>query len=315
MFKLWHKAYHASTHFVKRRPLTTLVSRMHNGKGVGFAIIAAFLYSSIGVSVKFASITMSSEMMVWCRQTVALLLFLPIFFFDPQRSERPLLRSSRPSLQLLRSVSSLATAYCLFYALAHLPLTNAILLSYTRPLFLPILVWVLLKKRIEKSIWIGLTFGFIGILLVIHPEDPHLELAAWVGLAAGLLGAFATLCIRWLAKTQPPNQITFYYFLISALLSSIPLLWLWEAPSPEIAGWLLLIGLLSTLYQMCITRAYRYGRVTVISSVLYTVLIFTTFYEWAIWNKIPDLITWLGILLICGSSLFTITMTQKKSRS
>jgi len=51
-----------------------------------------------------------------------------------------------PSLgaHLVRALTGLAAMYCYFYAIAHLPLAEAVLLNYSAPLFIPLaaLLWV-----------------------------------------------------------------------------------------------------------------------------------------------------------------------------
>ena len=164
-------------------------------------------------------------------------------------------------------------------------------------------------------IWISLAIGFAGVILVLRPGAAPFEFASAIALASGLVGAVASLAIRRLNRTTSANNITFHYFWSSVLLSSIPLFWLWKTPDWVSLIWLLAIGVLAAVYQMCLTRAYRYARASIVGSVLYSMLIFSLIYEWIFWQKTPHPLAWVGIVLIVGSAIMAVTLSHKKSHT
>ncbi|MGE3953982.1 MAG: DMT family transporter [Parachlamydiales bacterium] len=284
-------------------------------KGIGYALLAAWVYATIGLAAKSISGIVSPEVMIWYRATIGFLAFLPLFFYDVHQYGIDHFQPVKPRLLLLRSVTSLLAGYLLFVALKTLPLTNAIVLSYTRPLWIPILVWLFLGKRLERIIWISLAIGFAGVILVLKPGAARLEWGSLVALASGFVGGIASLAIRRLNRVTSANNITFHYFWTSLLFTSIPLIWLWKTPDLNSLLWLIGIGLLAILYQMFLVRAYRYTRASIVGSVLYSMLLFSLLYEWLFFQKTPDLLAWLGILLIVGSAIMAVTLSRQKKEA
>lgn len=298
------------THFGSRN----MAHGLHSWKGILFAVGAACITSLIALIVKFATPFVNVIMLVWARQMIAFLFVLPLVLREYQKHGRHGLHLHRPWLLLLRTVTSLLTAYCTFYAISQLALAEAMTLSYTRSLFIPLLAWLILRNRIEGSVWLCLLLGFVGVLLILQPGFHSLNIATLAGLTSGLLGGITFLSLRWLNRTEGSNQITFYYFLASSLLASIPLIWFWELPSKEAVGWILLLGFASAINQLFLTRAYRYARSSIVGGILYLVLVFAFFYQWIFFGHHPQLMEIFGIVLICTSALVSSIVTTVQAK-
>ncbi len=291
--------------------MTSEKGMSRTAKGMIFAIIASVLWATAGLAIKMASRHMNSEMVVFAGRVIGFVAFSPVIFLNVRREGTELFKMRRPRLLLLRAACSIGASYCLYYALHYLSLTSAILLSYTRPLFLPLIVWIVYRKRLEPVIWISLALGFIGVVLILEPGFDFTHPATLVGLGAGLIGACASLVIRRLAKTEPADSITFHYFWMSVLIAGIPLIWGWELPTLNALPWLIFLGVFIVLYQMCLSRAYSYSRASIVGAVLYCTLIFSSIYDWLIWDNEPNLYTLIGIILVVGSSLMAILLSRK----
>ena len=113
--------------------------------------------------------------------------------------------------------------------------------------------------------------------------------------------------VRRLGKTEPKRRIMGYYFVLSVIVTAIPLYWWWEMPSKS--GWAILValGAMASLYQFFITSAYSNARATVVSTTLYMAIVFTLLWDWLLWDQLPDLWSVLGIILIfVGAALAII---------
>jgi drug/metabolite transporter (DMT)-like permease len=69
---------------------------------------------------------------------------------------------------------------------------DAVLLSNASPLFIPLVVYVWFRKRVQPLVWLSLFIGLLGILLIIKPgpemfQDP----ASLIALGAGVFSALA----------------------------------------------------------------------------------------------------------------------------
>lgn len=82
----------------------------------------------------------------------------------------------------LRAVIGLIAMYGFFYTIAHLKLSNAMVFSYSSPIFIPLIAWLFLKKEISKSMFLVAAIGLIGVIFVAKPDAGILnQMLEWVG--------------------------------------------------------------------------------------------------------------------------------------
>ena len=152
-------------------------------QGAAMLALSALLFSLMGVAIREVSVSVNNESVVFFRNLVGVVFFLPLVLikgFQPLRTQR--LKS-----HLWRTTYGLAAMYCFFYAIAHLPLADAMLFTYSAPVFTPIIAWWLLKESLSKRMLIATCIGLTGVLLVAKPSAALLDSQALIGLAASLL--------------------------------------------------------------------------------------------------------------------------------
>lgn len=255
---------------------------------------------------------MSDAMMVWARQIFGLAALIPFLVPDLRFCGLSYLKTDYPAMQIGRACMSLGAGYLIFFALSRIPLAEATTLGNTRSLFIPIIASLFLKKHIENRIWACLIVGFVGVVMVFNPGREIFQPAALVALAAGAVGGGAFLMIRRLNKVEPANRITFYYFFVSTIIASLLLIGRWERPSGF--DWLLMlaIGAGAALYQMCLTRAYRYARASITGGVLQISIGFSLLYQWLVFGEGVSGLAVTGMALVAGSSAAIVWTTRPK---
>ena len=140
-------------------------------QGAAMLALSALLFSLMGVAIREVSVSVNNESVVFFRNLVGVVFFLPLVLikgFQPLRTQR--LKS-----HLWRTTYGLAAMYCFFYAIAHLPLADAMLFTYSAPVFTPIIAWWLLKESLSKRMLIATCIGLTGVLLVAKPSAALLD--------------------------------------------------------------------------------------------------------------------------------------------
>ena len=61
------------------------------------------------------------------------------------------LRTGRIGLHVLRAATGTACWYALFFAITQIPLSNATLLTYSAPLWMPLVAWVATRQRVSRT--------------------------------------------------------------------------------------------------------------------------------------------------------------------
>ena len=108
--------------------------------------LAALMFASMGVAVRYASASLPSEVLVFLRNSFGLLFLLPWLYHRGFRG----LKTNRLSGHITRSVTGLAAMYCFFYAIAHLPLAEAVLLNFSSPIFTAIMLAGTCRRMVNR---------------------------------------------------------------------------------------------------------------------------------------------------------------------
>ncbi|WP_295683560.1 EamA family transporter [uncultured Nevskia sp.] len=280
-------------------------------RGAVFAVAAAAAMAVGATCVKGASATVPSTMIVFFRALFGLMLMLPWLI----RGGRQAWRTQRIDGHIWRSAFGIVSMYGYFHALSHLPLAEAVLLTYTMPLFAPFIGWLWLGERPPNSALPAALIGLAGIALIVKPGTTELtSSAALIGALSGVSAAAAMIGIRRISNTEPASRIVFYFLLMSTVITATPLHWTWQTPTAPAWLWLLGVGAFATGGQLLLTRAYGSAPAAFIGPFTYTAVIFAGALGWALWGETPDLWSLAGIALVIGSCLLTLLPGRGRRR-
>ena len=266
-----------------------------------YAVTAELFFASMGAAIKLAASELPNEVVVFFRSAFGLLFLLPWLL----RRGGPSLATRHLRWHVTRGLAGLAAMYCFFYALARIPLAEAVLMKLTAPLFLPIVAFMWLRERVSVAVGWAVAIGFVGVALVLRPGLRELSPVLLVALAGGAFAAVAKTGVRRLTRTEPITRVVFYFALIATVVSAVPLAWSWVDPTPR--AWALLagVGLLATGGQFFMTAAYGLAPAAQVGPFTYTSVLFATAYGWVFWGESVDVLTGLGALLVIASGLLT----------
>lgn len=268
--------------------------------GAIFIVVSAFMFAAMGAAIKTLSDTLPSEMTVFFRNLFGLAALAP---FALRRGLRGL-RTHRWRHHVLRALAGLGSMYCFFYAIAHMHLAEAVLLSYTTPLFTPLIALFWLNEPFTRRLIAAVLVGFSGVLLILQPGAGALSWISLVGLASGLFAAVALVTVRRMTGTEPITRIVFYFGAISTVVSAVPLTWAWHTPSAHDLRLLLLVGALATLGQLALTKGYSLGPAARVGPFTYVAVVFAALWGWLLWSEVPTLLLATGALcIIAGGAL------------
>lgn len=263
---------------------------------------AFFCVALVGAFAKVSSQYTSTGVLLLFQNVISLLFILPVAL----RGGRSTLRTSKFGLHLLRAVTGTACWYALFFAITQIPLANATVLTYSAPLWMPLVAWVVTRQRVSRATWIGAGIGFVGVILVLQPQSRRFSVGEMAALGAALLLAIAMMSVRWLGATEPITRVLFYYFLLASVMAAPIAILDWQPFPAQALGWLIGLGVAQLLSQVLIVLAYRYASAEKLGPFIYSVIVFTALLDWIVWNHPPSLFTYLGMALVIGGGLVAI---------
>lgn len=263
-------------------------------------LCSALLFSGVGAIVKAVASGVSIEVIVFFRNAAAFAALIPYLIVIRRDLS---LRTGCLRLHLLRATAGLSAMYTFFIAVKLLRLADAMLLSYTLPIFIPIIERFWLRERVTRRTQVAIALGFVGIVLILKPGSGLFQPAGLVGLASGILAAVAMVGIRRMAATEPVDRIIFYFTTFGTLVSAVPLAWAWVTPQAPLLWALAAMGVLAILAQMCLTRGYSMAPAGQVGPCNYGNVVFAALLGWVLWGETLDALTVAGAVLTCAAGV------------
>jgi drug/metabolite transporter (DMT)-like permease len=278
----------------------------HRPENLGLAALlttaAFFCVALVGTLAKVSSQYTSTGVLLLFQNLICFLFMIPVAL----RGGWSALRTRKIGLHVLRATMGTACWYALFFAITQIPLSTATLLTYSAPLWMPLVAWAVTRQRVSRLTWIGAGIGFAGVILVLQPQGHSFNLGELSALAGALFLAVAMMSVRWLGATEPTTRVLFYYFLLSTVMSFPIALFDWQPFTSQAWGWLIALGIAQLLSQVLIVVAYRYASAEKVGPFIYSVIVFTALIDWIVWDHPPTLYAYLGMALVIGGGLVAI---------
>ena len=268
-------------------------------------VLASFLFATMGVCVKLASADYAPGEIMFYRGLIG-----AVVIWLLARSRGVSLKTTVPATHFWRSLSGVVAMFLWFYSLGNLPLATAMTLNYMSSVWMALFLIggaaMLGAARVDGRLIGTVLLGFAGVALILRPTIEQNQL--WyglIGLLSGMISATAYLQVTALARAgEPEIRIVFYFSLGGTLFGLLTTLWTGiHAHTLKGVALLLAVGLLATVAQLMMTRAYSTGRTLVNASLQYLGIAFSFGYGVLLF---ADRMTWMalaGMLLIVGAGL------------
>ncbi len=268
-------------------------------------IAATFLFASMGVCVKLASLQYSAGEIVLYRS-----LFTAAYIIGWVRINGGTLRTAIPGAHFWRSLSGVLSLGLWFYALAQLPLATATVLNYMSSVWIAVaMVFAALAlqgERVNPRLVAAVLVGFAGVVLVLRPTIEQDQLGhGLAGLVSGVLAAAAYMQVKVLNRLGEPDYRVVFYFAAGGIALgalTLPFTGL-HAHTWQGVALLLAIGVLATVGQMMLTRAYAVGRLLTIAALQYCGILFSYVYGILVFDELLSWQATVGIGLIVAAGV------------
>ncbi|MBY0428419.1 MAG: DMT family transporter [Alphaproteobacteria bacterium] len=278
-------------------------------RGIIFALIAMMLFSCMAAIAKHFAGSYSAFQIAFFRFFFAL---FPLFPLIVSSGGLDVFKTQRFFGHVWRSVVGTASLICYFYSLQHLPLADAVAVSFTNPIFITLLSMVLLKEKVGINKWIAIALGFIGVLIIAKPDGLTLNIGVFYGLASSLFYALAMISLRTLGGTEKVLTTTTYFTVLASCMLAIPAALSWVAPSFIDLMIFILCGLLAGIGQLFLTSAYQNAPPSVISPFNYSSILWAVIIGFLAWGQIPQLHVWIGAAIVIATGIYILQQQNIK---
>lgn len=263
-------------------------------------LVAVAMLVGMNTIVKVIGTDYHAFQVVFLRNVVAAFVMIPFVFRDGGLDA---LRTRRPGLQLLRSVSGVTGVCSYFYAVQRLPVAEVMVISQAVPLFVTALAVPVLGEQVGWRRWSAVGVGFGGVVLALGPLG-EVSFAALIAVLGTALWSITILTVRTLGATDSPAATTFYYMVFGTVIAGLVQPWVWSTPPVGLWPHFVAAGVLGAIAQLLIAHALRIGEASVVSPFNYTAIVWGVVIDLAIWSVYPSLWTLAGAAVITAAGLY-----------
>ncbi len=260
-------------------------------------ILSCLFFSVLGGIIKYLGSVIHPFEQAFFRNFFSIIL-LSFFFFVKKIK----LKTKRIRFLFLRSIFGAITMILLFWTYTLIPLSQAMAISFSTPLFIFVGSMIFLKEKPNWKKKISIFTGFLFVLTILRP-DYDLKLGTIIGLIAALSHAATGLMVKDLTKTESISTIMFYMVIFMSFLTFPTSLIFWSHP-PNLNIWLMLIllAITGTLGNYFWTNSISQSKMTNIMVFDFYKLIFATLIGLFFFKEEIDVVTVLaGIGLILNN--------------
>lgn len=276
------------------------------------AILTVVLWGGNVVAIKIGVGELPAPMLLALRFSLTGLVFLP-FIRWPDRSK----------LRLLGEISAYMAGHqmLLFICLRMLDASTILILLQSQILFATLLGWLMLKEKISLQTTIGLSVGFVGLLMTLGGPDVASHPWAFVlALVSTVVLALCYIRMRQLKEIHPATLIGMmnglaapFMVLFSLIFTPESWLHLGDANWIKLAGVLVyqvvLVSYSHILWQALLSR----NEVAKVSSLILLMPVAGILLSWAILHEtLSQSLIWGGSLTLVG--VIIVTMRKKMPR-
>lgn len=281
-----------------------------NARGIVWIALSGFALTGMAVLIKLLGQRLHVLEILFVRQLVMSALMAPRVLRSPAEA----FRTQNLGLHLLRIGLSIVAMSAGFTAIIHLPMADAIALSFSRSFFVAIFAIIILKEIVTQQRWAVVGLGFVGIVIMVRPSVSGIDVYSLLGLTSAALVGLIMVIIRKLAQKERLATVLTYQAMGVGFVMAVPAFVVWQTPTPLEWALMLCAGLLSAVGQSLNFAGFRVGEATAVTSADYLRLIYATILGFVIFGEWPQVATFLGAALIIGTSAYSLHYERRKTR-
>ena len=276
---------------------------------ISLLVSSCLLFSILAALIKFISTYIDPIQQSFFRNFLGIFILAPFLF----KEKFSIKSKANIGLLILRSLFGGVTMMLLFTAYSLIPLSQAMAISFSTPLFMYFGSIFIFKEKNDYFKTFFLCIGFIFTILVIRP-DLKIELGSILALTSALTHACAGLLVKKLSHDENVLTLMFSMVLLMTPMTFIPSTYFWKPiDSFFIFSLLLSLAFIATLGNYFWTKAISLSKLTNLMPFDFTKLIFSSILGFIFFQEKIDFVTTIcGLGLIICNSLIADKIRNEK---
>ena len=206
----------------------------------------------------------------------------------------------------IRGFYEVLTAIFFFTALIYLPISEVYTLLMTNPFFVTIFAFLFLKEKVGIRRWCAVIIGFIGVLVVINPQNFSFNYLLILPIISAIFLTIRDIATKTLATKSNNVEITFITALLITMFAGIgSIIYGYEVTFNQ-TRYILISSVFVLFGYLFSVMTVFYAPLSLTASARYSVIIFGIILGYLILDEIPGINMILGAIIIASSGLFII---------
>ena len=267
---------------------------------------------------------LSSEVSILQIMFLRSIVGLSVLFLILKIKKIPIIFSSQyPLLTIIRSILFMFAFLFYYIGLAYLPYAVTTALFFTTPFFITILSKIFLKENIGLIRLLTIIFGFIGVVIIANPTFDSFNIFMIFPILCAFGYSASMIIIKITSDKDSVYSQTFHVYLATLLFAPL-VTYIGSSFDDSIAdnqvlnfvfrSWelnlytqyflIFVVGVCVVAGFLLIFNAYRVGKPFVIAPFEYTILLWSIFYGWLIWDEKVTIQSWIGMAMIVAAGIY-----------
>ena len=299
-----------------------MMSLDNNIKAIFLIIFGMFVFSIQDALIKLISDSINIYVIYISRSIIGLSVIL---IYCRINNIKLVFKTHYPLVTLLR-VTGFFLGFSLYYfSLSKISLPEAVTLFFVSPFFVTISSKFIIGEKVGFYRWAAILVGFCGVYIVLNPNFNAFNIYSLFPIICAFFYALTVVIQK---KTSDKDSlftqiihtylsaiffsIIIYFFINNLTFTPHQLieynfvLMSWNIPNFYYFFILIIIGFTGVIGFFALFGAYRVGSPSTISPYEYSLIIWTMFFGYFIWNDYLSLKGFAGLSLILFANLFTL---------
>lgn len=282
-------------------------------KGIAIIVTAMIVFATQDAIVKHLAQSYHPLHILWVR-----FLFLPVFAVAMcwrRGGIREGLRSSRPGLQIVRSLMLLADMFLFVIVIKIMPLADAHAIVAIFPLMVIALSALFLGEEVGLRRWTAVLVGFLGVLVIIRPGFSVIQPGAVLALVMSGFFSIYTVMTRAVSRSDSTETSMLYVAIVGLIGTTAVGPFFWVNPAPGDWIWLVILSISGAVGHFLLIMALDTAPASVLQPYNYILLLWATLMGFLIFGHLPDLWTVAGAAIIVGSGLYAFMRERQLKKA
>ena len=302
----------------------------NNPKGILYILLGMAIFSIQDALIKFVFEDSALYELYFGRTLTAMILLSGYLIFSKQKI---VLKTYYPFLTVFR-VICFFFGFSLFYiSITFMTLAMANALFFSSPFFISILAMIFLKEQIGIRRWIAISVGFVGVYIVLNPDFENFNIMSLAPVGCALCYAISMTITKITSDKDNVYTQMIHLYIGAITISMLFFVFTgkgqfntfndptfqfifreWFTNPTHAWPIIIAMGVTATFSFYFVFSAYSIASPSAVSLFEYSLIIWSIITGYLLFNDIPTIRTFIGVLLIISAGIYIYIREKAKDQ-